>query len=182
MLLDIVILPFKNLINWDTKLFYAVNNLTHHSAFLDRLAAAANKYSLVLFGLILVWYFFKNRRAFWTAFWSAFLARGVFTILIRYFFPRTRPFVLLENVNRLVPQDPKEASLPSGHTATFFAIALAVYLYDKRAGSVLFILALLLSVNRIFVGVHYPLDIVAGIIVAAVSVWIVRKFMVKKNK
>lgn len=148
---------------------------------LDQLAAAANKYSLVLFGLILVWYFFKNRRAFWTAFWSVFLARGVFTILIRYFFPRTRPFVLLENLNRLVPQDPKEASLPSGHAAFFFSIAVAVYLYDKRAGSLLLLLALLLSVNRVFVGVHYPLDIVAGIVVAAISVYIVQKFRSRKK-
>lgn len=162
------------LIDFDRKLFYLINGLAGKSHLLDTIASfLARDYGLVLFGLVVIVYFFTNRKVFWTAFWSVILSRGVFIILIRWIQPRTRPFVVLEGAKRLIEQDPKEASFPSGHAAIYFAIALAVFAYNKKAGTILLLLAAVFSLARVYTGVHYPLDIIGGIMVAGISVYIV---------
>lgn len=160
----------------DTKLFYLINNLAQKSQFWDQIWVFANKYGIALFTVIVLLYFFRSRKIFWTAALSAILSRGILTEAIRYLYHRPRPFMALENVKLLIEMKNNEASFPSGHTAYMFAIALAVYLFNKKIGGILILVALLLSVTRIYLGVHYPLDIIGGIIIAAISVYIVRIF------
>lgn len=178
--------------NLDIKLFYAINGLAQKSVFWDQVFIYLNKASMVMFTLVLVYYLFKNRRTFWAAALSAILSRGILTELIRFFYHRSRPFVALENVNFLgdgnlvLKIDQSNASFPSGHAAYLFAVAFAVYLsadkaglYDKKIGGILIVAATVLSFARIYVGVHYPLDILGGAAIAGLSVFLVHKL---KNK
>jgi undecaprenyl-diphosphatase len=76
-------------------------------------------------------------------------------------FDRPRPF------ERLAEADPLlggtvGASLPSGHAATSFAGAVLLAALVGRAVPFLFALAVLVSWSRVYVGVHYPLDLLAG--------------------
>lgn len=169
-----------NFAYWDTRWFHNINDLAGRSMGLDRLLVFANKYGLYFFALTVIIYFFVHRRIFWAAFWAAILSRGIFTEVIRFFYHRARPFGVLTNYHLLVPKE-TEYSFPSGHAAFYFAIAFAVYLYDKKAGGWLLVLALILSLDRVFVGVHYPLDVLGGIIVGAISVCIVKKFGSRKK-
>lgn len=66
-------------------------------------------------------------------------------------------------------------SFPSGHAAFYMALALSIYRYHKKAGWVFIALAMLLSVSRIIMGVHYPLDIVAGWFTALVIYELVKE-------
>jgi len=166
--------------NLDAKLFSTINDLAGHSQIWDGIMSFLAEYSLWIFGLVMLWYLFKNRRIFWTSLFAAILSRGVFTIIIRSLYHRTRPFVVLPGAIRLIAQDPAEASFPSGHTAFLFAIAFAVYLYDKTIGSILILAALVMSFARVYTGVHYPLDIVGGIAVGLVSALMVKFF--SRNK
>ena len=52
--------------------------------------------------------------------------------------------------------------LPSGHAAFMFALAATMHFFDKRAGKLLYILALITGVARVLAGVHFWYDIVAG--------------------
>ena len=83
-----------------------------------------------------------------------------------------RPFVALSNIHPLIVETPYD-SFPSGHATVFFAIATAVYLYDKRWGTIFFIIAIIVALSRVISGVHFPLDIIIGaligIIVASVA-------------
>lgn len=86
-------------------------------------------------------------------------------MIMNHYYFRDRPYVLfpqiLPNVDRLFYR-PTVSSFPSYSAALTFAFAFGVWLRNKKIGIVLFSLAVLMSLARIYVGVHYPLDILGG--------------------
>ena len=113
-----------------------------------------------------------HRHAVLEAAWSAGLAL-LFTSLISYFVHRSRPFLATTDISLLIPP-PFNTSFPSGHTATAFAIAAAFAFADLSAGIASFSVAFLVAFGRMAVGVHYPSDILGGMVVGLVSFAIVR--------
>ncbi len=74
---------------------------------------------------------------------------------------------------------PKDFSFPSGHTTASFAVALVMLrMLPKKFGIPAVVLAALVAFSRLYLGVHYPTDVLAGFVIALVgstlSVWIVR--------
>jgi undecaprenyl-diphosphatase len=57
---------------------------------------------------------------------------------------------------------PFNTSFPSDHTSVAFALAVSVYLYNKKFGFILLVMALIVGIGRIFSNVHYPVDILGG--------------------
>jgi undecaprenyl-diphosphatase len=110
---------------------------------------------------------------------SAFVARFVITDFIRFIHHRVRPFLSLNDSNLLINQV-NQSSFPSGHAAFTFGLATVVYFYNKKLGVAFLIAALLVSIARVFVGVHWPSDILAGAIVGVFSGWLVNRLL-KKN-
>lgn len=89
--------------------------------------------------------------------------------LLKHLFARPRPFTMLEQIVLLVPPE-TGPSFPSGHAASSFACALLLSCcYGKRAGIPSCLLALFISFSRIYVGVHYPGDVLAGIVTGLLS-------------
>jgi len=60
-------------------------------------------------------------------------------------------------------------SFPSGHTIFIFALATAVYFFHKKLGYFLYFSGLLIGLARISGGVHYPSDILGGIILGSLT-------------
>ncbi len=106
------------------------------------------------------------------AFVSAAFARFAIVGLIRWFWQRPRPFVE-NNVNLLLTHN--SAAFPSGHAAFFFAFSIIVYFYNKKAGILFLISSFLICLARVFVGIHWPLDILAGAVVGIFSGWLIYK-------
>lgn len=154
----------------DTQLLYALNSLAGRSPLLDGgIVFFASYVPYVVVILFLMWAFFRSRRGergemLLVAGLAAFVARFGVTELIRLFYQRPRPFLDLP-VHQLLTS--REWSFPSGHATFFFALATAVYLYDKKWGAGFFIAALLIAISRVAAGVHYPSDIVAGFLIGA---------------
>lgn len=167
----------SQLLKLDTKIFEFVRGLAQESRFWDQFFVQANKYSVAIFSAALLWYFFRNRRVFWTGLFSALLSRGIFTALIHQIFYRPRPYNIFRELEALIDTQDLGSSFPSGHAAYFFAIAFVVWLRDRKIGGILILGALLFSFARIFLGVHYPLDILGGIVAALISVWIVKRVL-----
>lgn len=100
---------------------------------------------------------------------------------------RPRPFTFLENVNLLISKSPESKSFPSDHATLAFAIAVSLILSgEKKWGTVALVAAAFVALGRVYVGVHFPLDIFAGALLgtgsafAAEHIW---KFLRKgKNK
>ncbi|MBE6972982.1 MAG: phosphatase PAP2 family protein [Ruminococcaceae bacterium] len=88
---------------------------------------------------------------------------------------RVRPWLTVEGLNALVTEhDPH--SFPSGHTCAALAAACAWRPYlPKRWGNAALICAVLMGLSRLYVGVHFPTDVLAGAVIGCLSGWAVNK-------
>lgn len=171
--------------SFDFCLFQKLNQFAGISSHLDKVAIFFAEYLqyFVVFCLLLflVKNFRRNLRMVIFASAAAIFSRFIITEIIRYFFPRIRPFV--ENsVNLLIGHSATESSFPSGHAAFFFALSMVVYFYNKKAGIFFFIASFFISISRIIVGIHWPSDILAGVLVGIFSGWLVNKISNKIKK
>ena len=107
---------------------------------------------------------------------SILLSRGLFTIVIRYFWNRPRPFVSMPDITALIGKS-SEASFPSGHATFFFALAFAILFIDKKWFKYFLTGAIVVGIARVFVGVHYPLDILGGALVGWLGAYLVSKLL-----
>ena len=88
-----------------------------------------------------------------------------------------RPFVV-ENIKPLIPHS-ADNGFPSDHTLVSMMAALAVLIFNKKAGAFLASLAILVGISRVLALVHHPLDIIGSIIIAIISIGI-GYFAIKK--
>ncbi len=108
----------------------------------------------------------------------------VTNVLLKNLVARPRPFAVINALTPLIAK-PTDFSFPSGHTTVSFAVALVIArMLPKKYGVPAVILAALVAFSRLYLGVHYPTDVLAGFVVALVgstlAVWIVRKKMADK--
>ena len=153
----------------DIQLFYLLNNLAGQSLLFDAVIVFFASYlAYILVALFLVLVFFsqypkrEKLQIFWVTVISTIIARFGVTELIRFFYHRPRPFIDLP-VNQLITSN--EWSFPSGHATFFFAMATAIYLYNKKWGIFFFLATILITVSRVIAGIHYPSDIVGGALI-----------------
>ncbi len=98
---------------------------------------------------------------------SLILGRGIIIEAIRFSYYRPRPPVVLSIEPLISLSD--SGSFPSGHAVVFFALATAVFILDRRWGIWFFGGAVVISLARIYVGVHWPLDVFAGALIGIAS-------------
>jgi undecaprenyl-diphosphatase len=160
----------------DTSVLLYINGLAGRIPAVDEFFKGfSNDYFVpVLACLVLVWLWFssrdgvqreQNQRAIITAIISIGLASLIMAIVNHYYF-RPRPFNELPEIN-LVYYPPHDSSFPANFTAVVFALAFPIFFKNKLYGSILIVLAVISSFGRIYMGVHYPLDILAGLAIGA---------------
>lgn len=90
--------------------------------------------------------------------------------VLAFTFSEPRPFTVEHHLRQLVPHAAGQ-SFPSDHATAAFALALAALAFiDRRLGLAMLIVALLVGTARIAAGVHYPRDILGGLLAAAIGV------------
>lgn len=162
----------------NTSLFFLLFGLSHQSPLLDIIMIFGARFVIVLTFLLTFFLAFKGKIKEKKAFIFALIAIPVAIFLIKIihlFIFEPRPFVT-HNLTPLFPYDP-DASFPSRHASIASAITFS-YLYFKSKWSPLFLFFLLwIGVSRIYVGVHYPLDILGGIMVGLISLIIANQIV-----
>jgi undecaprenyl-diphosphatase len=75
---------------------------------------------------------------------------------------------LSHTVNQLIPRS-LDTSFPSDHAILGFAVGVMIVRFNKKAGSLLIIMATIMAVSRVFVGTHYPGDVIGGAVLGALT-------------
>lgn len=95
---------------------------------------------------------------------------------------RMRPFNHNEGLLPMIDK-PTDYSFPSGHTASSFAVGILLYKYLKKPyGIVAMVLAILIAFSRLYLGVHYPSDVLVGMISGIFMAFLGEKIVAKRNK
>ena len=90
-------------------------------------------------------------------------------LTLKDFFARPRPFNVSSELVTLI-KHPSSFSFPSGHTSGSFSAALVLYhMMSKKIGVPAVVLATMIAFSRMYIGVHYPTDILGGIVVAIIA-------------
>lgn len=100
-------------------------------------------------------------------------------VIIKNLVARTRPYEVVDGLTRLVGKQ-HDYSFPSGHSGASFAVAWVMFReMPKKFGIPAVILALLIALSRLYVGVHYPTDVLVGTIMGIIMGIISCKIMQK---
>lgn len=104
--------------------------------------------------------------------------------LLKHLFARIRPCDVNTSIQLLIPR-PTDYSFPSGHTSVSFSVVAALYLAkEKKLFIPSLLIAILISFSRMYLYVHYPTDILGGIVLGILCGYLsyiaVDKFIVKK--
>jgi len=84
---------------------------------------------------------------------------------------RPRPYTYFPEMTLLIAPL-ADFSFPSGHTFASFASATALFLYHKKAGIAAYILAVIIAFTRLYLYVHFPSDVIAGMLLGIFSGWL----------
>lgn len=156
----------------DASVFRYVNDFARATPWLHAPARAYAEYGVVLFAVLLLWSWWAavradDQRAVAASLWAPLgmlLALAVNQPLGRLV-GEPRPYAVLDHVLVLVPRT-TDFSFPSDHAVMAGAVAAGVLLAHRRLGSVglvAVLAALLMAVTRVYVGAHFPGDVLAGL-------------------
>lgn len=129
---------------------------------------------------VLMLFFKPTRKAGFSVLCAMLIGLIVVNFTIKPLVSRPRPWLVIENFVNLVPEhDPN--SFPSGHTNAAFAFALAVCMAaPKRWMKITAVcMAVVMGLSRLYVGVHFPSDVLAGAVIGSLcglaGAWVVKK-------
>lgn len=161
----------------DIAIFRAINSLSGRSDLLDKFWIFSTDYLPYIllaaaFIILLIW---KNELKEKVKVAVIFIVTGglSYFLAVEFFnniWHRLRPFDALQGVIQLVPES--GFSFPSKHAILVFLLATYVYGFNKRLGIIFYILAALVAISRIAVGVHYPSDVLGGIVIGVLLGWV----------
>lgn len=108
-----------------------------------------------------------------------FLANNM---ILKNLLARARPYEVVEGLHRIIEAQ-SDYSFPSGHTGCSFSVAVVMFLmFPRKVGVPAMIFAVLLSLSRLYVGVHFPTDVLGGAVIGTAAALVVCRIYKKKCK
>ncbi|MNO35149.1 putative undecaprenyl-diphosphatase YbjG [compost metagenome] len=169
----------QKLISLDQQLFMGINGRLHRSSlnfWLYHLTHLGGAWFTILFSMFM-WYFTPQP-------WSRTGLQAGVTLALSHIpvaiakkaYPRLRPYLTLPGTNTF-PNPLTDHSFPSGHTTAIFSITVPFMITQPLLTMILLPVALLVAMSRIYLGLHYPSDTLAGAVIgssvayATVALW-----------
>jgi len=112
---------------------------------------------------------------------EALVVLGISQIIVQSFkmgLGRERPYKILEHLNTF-GINLKDYSFPSGHTTASFSIAATLALNIPKIWIIVYFLALIIGISRIYLGVHYPTDVLAGVALGIGTSFVVHHYLLE---
>jgi len=170
--------------SFDLQGYHLFNQFAGHHMFIDKMFGFLAQYSLELYLVlfIIAWLTLPKseiRQRHTLIIMGLAGALGLMiNVIISHFYFRPRPFMVLEKgmFTQLIPHSP-DASFPSDHTTGGFGFAAASWGKAPKWISISFtVLAVLNAIARLYVGVHWPTDVIAGTVIGMLSGRLIWKY------
>jgi undecaprenyl-diphosphatase len=165
----------------DYRIYHAINDFFADHRWLAHVFSAIEQVGPVLFGVAAVglWVLARPGSGIrWKLASASALASGALALLVNRLvatlWDRPRPYEAHAGAHVWGSRS-HDPSFPSDHASAAFGIAFAVFFFDRIAGALFLFAATLIAAGRVFVGAHYPADVLAGFAVGlACAVVVVR--------
>lgn len=170
---------FDRFLEFDLSIFQWIQTIQNPvlSAIL-KVITTLGEAGIIFIILALVLLFIKKYRKIGFAVIAALLVMEIGNnLILKELFARPRPFNLTGTEydwwNEIykfpeIVSRPSSWSFPSGHTSSAFAAAIAVLFYNRKIGIPVTLFAFIMGFSRIYVEVHYPTDVLFGILVGVI--------------
>jgi len=149
--------------SFDYTIFQLINNLAGSKPALDFLMITITDFGIPIIAAIIL--FYCDKKTIHKTMLSV-TAMLILDFIIKLFYFRQRPFSEHE-VNLLIDHL-QTAGFPSRHASIAFSIAMPILTSNKTTGILAILIATLVGLSRIYTGVHYPTDVLAGAIIGII--------------
>lgn len=164
----------------ELEILYYIQTL--HTPMLNKLfmaiTALLGSKGLIVVFLSFVLMAFKKTKRCGLAILLSFALAAVLGYAFKHIIARPRPFLLAAEIE-LIVKAPKGYSFPSNHSALAFATATAIFLQNKYCGFIALFIASLVAFSRLYLFVHFPTDIIAGVALGIASALIIKKYLLR---
>ncbi len=163
----------------DYRLYHWINELAQQHRWLGQGAATLESWSIPLFAVatIALWLLARpgaGRK--WKLACGSALASAALALLanqaVALFWNRARPYAAHSDAVMFGTRS-HDPSFPSDHASAAFAIAVAIFCFDRLVGGIFIAAAAAIAIGRVVAGVHYPADVVAGALVGVAAALLV---------
>lgn len=169
--------------NLDEAIFYTFYNLAGYSEEVDLVIFFFGEYFIFIaigvFAYVGLRHWMKMGMRIIPFYALAFFATGIaegISVVTKILTHRERPF-LTYNIPHIISDS--SYAFPSGHTTLLFALATATFFFNKKLGLFLYASGVMVGLARVSGGVHFPSDILGGIVLGTLTGFIVYKVCVE---
>ncbi|WP_338453013.1 undecaprenyl-diphosphatase [Niallia oryzisoli] len=165
----------------NNKVFKLINQFSGRCSPIDLLMILISNKIRYVFIFVLIFMWFRND-SYKKVSYNAVKSMGITLLihtLIKMFYFKPRPFIK-HRVGILIPSK-MDTTFPSKHTLLVFAISTSIFFYDRVLGSIMWVLSVLTGFSRIWVGHHYPFDIIGSAFIATITSAILEKISSSVN-
>lgn len=156
-------------------LFRSINDLGKQYTFLNSSMIFIAEYMVYFLAIVVITIWFirsKRNRMMVLCATITFIIAEIIGKIAGKLHSNYQPFAELSNVNKLISKA-VDNSFPSDHTILFFSFCVSFWLFRKGLWFLWVVLSFIVGISRIWVGVHYPADVIGGAFISIISATIV---------
>ena len=158
-------------LEWDQRLMLLINKRLRHKRIDDLMVLITYLGSLqvsVAFCILAFLFYGTSFSSLGAKLALSLVASGVITQLIKRLVSRLRPFQTMKELHiKKIGID--AYSFPSGHTCAAFSMGVTIFMFSHRLGIISLPQSLLVGISRIYLGVHFPSDVLVGAFIGSIS-------------
>jgi undecaprenyl-diphosphatase len=167
------------IISLDHSVFLAINKGITNPLF-DAVFPALRELTYVFWSLLILYFWVRKEKKLALLLTAGIAVGAGVTYPLKFLIERERPYDQIEST-RLLTASESDPSFPSGHTEMSFLAATVISKFHPEYSRYLYAFSFIVALSRIYVGVHFPTDALAGILVGISSGKLMILIARKKN-